>query len=52
MEEVRTDTREDALKRLKAAKERKKAVAEDMKAELSEIFKNETGQYPTYFEVL
>lgn len=52
MEEVRTDPREDALKRLKAAKERKKAVAEDMKAELSEIFKKETGQYPTYFEVL
>lgn len=52
MEKARRDTREDALKRLKAAKERKKAVAEDMKAELSEIFKKETGQYPACFEVL
>ena len=52
MEKARRDTREDALKCLKAANERKKAVAEDMKAELSEIFKKETGQYPTCFEVL
>ena len=47
-----SESREDVLKRLKAAKLRKKEVAEQMKAELSEIFKKETGQYPTHFEVL
>ena len=46
-----SESREDVLKRLKAAKLRKKEVAEQMKAELSEIF-NPTFTLKKNFEVI
>lgn len=45
-------TREDALKRLKLAKERKARTAERLKNELANITEKETGVRPTKFFVL
>ena len=45
-------TREEALKRLKMAKERKAQTAERLKKELADIAEKETGVRPTKFFVL
>jgi ribosomal protein S21 len=50
--ETTMHTREEALKRFKEARERKRIVVEELKQELSESCERRTGKKPTSFFVL
>lgn len=52
MEIKRIHSREQAMQRIRMAKERKAKAVEEMKSILTEICIKETGKAPTSFEVL